>query len=91
MAPDEAVNVPTAAPALTVTEAGAVRLEFEFEIVTTVPPAGAALERVTVQVVEVLGPMLAGLQERADTPRAAIRLTAAVATAPFRPTLMVAG
>jgi hypothetical protein len=91
MALAEAVNVPVAAPALTVTEAGAVRTEFEFEMVITVPPAGAALESVTVQVVGVLGPMLAGLQESEDTPMAAIRLTAAVATAPFRSTLMVAG
>jgi hypothetical protein len=43
------VNVPVVAPAATVTNAGTVNAVLFEEIATTAPPAGAALESVTVQ------------------------------------------
>jgi hypothetical protein len=64
-----AINVVLVAPALTVTEAGEVRVALLFESVTAAPPAGAAFVSVIVHVVEALGPMLAGLQDSDDTPR----------------------
>lgn len=50
MVPAVAVNVPTMAPAATVTEAGTVKFALLLVSVTTSPPAGAVAESVTVQV-----------------------------------------
>ena len=69
------VNVPVVAVAATVTEAGTVNVEFVFDRVTLAPPVGAACVRVTVQVLEELGPRLLGLQDSADTSTGATRLT----------------
>jgi hypothetical protein len=77
-----AANVAVAAPAITVAEAGAVRVALVFERVTAVPPVGAAFDSVTVQVVEAFWPMLAGLQDSDDTLSDPMRLTVAVAVAP---------
>jgi hypothetical protein len=63
------------AAAATVTEAGTVSFALEFERVTLAPPVGAAWVSVTVQVLEELAPMLAGLQDNADTRIGAVRLT----------------
>ena len=77
-----ATNVVLVAPALTMTEAGAVRVALVFESVTAVPPAGAAFDSVIVHVVEALWPMLAGLQASDDTLSEPMRLTVAVPVAP---------
>jgi hypothetical protein len=85
-----AVNLVVTAPALTITEAGAVRVALVFESVTAAPPVGAAFVRVIVHVVEAFGPMFAGLQDSDDTPREPRRLTAAVALALLSVAVIVA-
>ena len=67
------------AAAITVTEGGTLRVELVLERVTRAPPVGAALVRVTVQVLEPLGPRLAGAQASAETSTDATRLTLALA------------
>jgi hypothetical protein len=74
-----AANVVLVAPALTVTEAGAVSVALVFVSVTAAPPAGAAFDSVIVHVAAAFWPMLAGLQDSDDTPREPRRLTVAVA------------
>ncbi len=59
-------------------EAGTVRPLVVFDNVTSVPAAGAALVRVTVQLVEVFELKLAGLQESEDTSAADSRLMVAL-------------
>jgi hypothetical protein len=54
------------AAAGTVTDAGAVSVALLFDRMTIAPPVGAALLRVTVQVLEALGPRLVGLQASAE-------------------------
>jgi len=54
-------------PATTVAEFETVRVALLFVRLTTALPAGAALVRVTVQMVEALGPKLVGLQLNVDT------------------------
>jgi hypothetical protein len=73
------LNVADVAAAATVTEAGTVRVVFEFERVTLAPPVGAAWVSVTVQVLEELAPMLAGLQASDETSTEAARLTVVLA------------
>jgi len=87
MAPVVAVKL--AEVAVTVTEAGMVRFELTeaepvgpelpFVSVTTAPPTGGALVKVTVQVVEAFGPRLVGLQASEETSTEAVRLTLALA------------
>jgi len=79
MAPVVAVKFADVAAAATVTEAGTVSFALEFERVTLATPVGAAWVRVTVQVLEELAPMLAGLQVSEETSTGATRLTVAVA------------
>jgi len=67
------------AEAATVTDAGTVRVALEFERVTLAPPVGAAWVRVTVQLLEELAPMLAGLQASDETCTGATRLTVVLA------------
>jgi len=67
------------APAGTVMDAGTVRVALVFVRVTIAPPAGAAFVRVTVQVVEALGPTLVGLQASEETSTEAVRLTLVLA------------
>jgi hypothetical protein len=57
-----AMKVAEIAPADTVTDAGTLRAELVLVKATMAPPAGAALLRVTVQVVEEMGPRLSELQ-----------------------------
>ena len=78
-----ALKLADVAAAATVTEAGAVRPVLVFVRVTVAPPVGAALVRVTVQVLEVLGPRLAGLQANPDTNTGATRLTPALEELPL--------
>jgi hypothetical protein len=73
------LNVTDVAAAATVTEAGTVRVALEFARVTLAPPVGAAWVRVTVQVLEELAPMLAGLQASDETTTGAARLTVVLA------------
>ena len=63
----------------TITEAGTVNVALEFERVTLAPPAGADWVRVTVQVLEELAPMLAGLQASDETSTDAARFTVVLA------------
>ena len=62
-----ALKVAAVAAAATVTVAGTVRVALVFVRVTLAPPAGAAFVSVTVQVLEALGPRLAGLHASDDT------------------------
>ena len=73
-----ALKVAEVAPAATVTDAGTVSTALVLVSVTTAPPAGATLVKVTVQVLEALGPRLAG-QANDDTSTDATRLTVAFA------------
>jgi hypothetical protein len=74
MAPVVALNVAAVAAAPTVTEPGTVSVALVSVSVTAAPPAGAALVRVTVQVLEAFGPRLVGLQESDDTNTGATRV-----------------
>jgi hypothetical protein len=67
MAVVDALNVAVVAAAATVTDAGTVRKALLSAIVTNMPPAGATLLSVTVQVLEAFCPRLAGLHESDDT------------------------
>jgi hypothetical protein len=73
------LNVADVAAATTVTEDGTVRVVLEFERVTLAPPVGAAWVSVTVQVLDELAPMLAGLQASDETSTGATRLTVVLA------------
>ena len=75
MLPVVAANVLEVDPAVTVNEAGTVNTVFVFVSVTTAPPVGAALVRVTVHVLDPFAPRLLGLHESDDTVIAAVRLT----------------
>ena len=74
-----ALNVAVVAAAATVTEAGTVSVVSVLASVTTAPPVGAAWVRVTVHVVEELGPRLVGLQASEETFTGGVRLMIAVA------------
>ncbi len=80
--PAVAVKVAVVVPAATVTEAVTGSSVLLLESDTDAPPAGAALERVTVQVVTPAEFRLPGLQLRADTNTGAARLMVAVFDCP---------
>ena len=65
--PALAVKVAVAAPAATVTDAGTVNVLLLEERLTTVPPLGAASDRVTVQVEDEADSRVAGLHCSAET------------------------
>ena len=67
------------AAAATVTEGATVSVVLEAERVTLAPPAGAGWVKVTVQVLEELAPMLAGVQVSDETSTEPVRLTVALA------------
>ena len=67
------------APDWTVTDPGAVSVEFVFDKVTLAPPVGAACVRVIVQVLEEFELMLAGVQASEETSTDAARFTVALA------------
>jgi hypothetical protein len=73
-----ALNVAVVAPAATVTDACTVSEALLLASVTLEPPAGAAWERVTVQVLAEFCPRLVGLQVTPETRPGATRLIAAV-------------
>ena len=74
-----ALKVAAVAASTTATDAGTVRVALVLVRVTVAPPAGAAWVRVTVQVLEALGPRLVGLQTSEETSTGATRLTMALA------------
>ena len=78
MAAVVALKVAEVAAAATVTEAGAVSVALVLVSVTAAPPVGAAWVRVTVHVLEALGPRLVGLQVSEET-STATKLTVALA------------
>ena len=78
-----ALNVAEVEPAATVTEVGAVKTPLLFDTVTRVPPAGAALVSVTVQVLEAFGPRLVGLHASAESATEAARFKVTLCEAPF--------
>lgn len=65
--PDLALKVAVVAVAATVTEAGTVKAPLLLASVTSAPPDGAALFRVTVQALVAFGPRLEGAQTNDDT------------------------
>jgi hypothetical protein len=73
------MNLADVAAAATLTEGATVKVALEFDSVTLAPPAGAAWVRVTVQVLEELAPMPAGLQAKDDTSTVAARFTVVLA------------
>jgi len=83
MAAVAAMKLAEVAAAATVTDAGTVSVALLVVRVTVAPPAGAAWDRVTVQVLEELGPRLAGLQTSEETSADATRLMIALADAPL--------
>jgi hypothetical protein len=72
-----ALKVAVVAPAVTVTDVGAVSEALLLASVTVDPPRGAIWVSVTVQVLTALWPRLAGLQATADTRTGASRLMVA--------------
>jgi hypothetical protein len=80
MAPVVAPKVAVGAPAATLTELGMVSIVLLSDSVTLAPPVGAALVKVTVQVLEALGPRLLGTQASEETnTEGATKLTLALA------------
>ncbi len=77
------MNVVDVAVAGTVTDAGAVKVEFEFVMATLAPPLGAALVSITVQIVDEFGPRLLGLQATEETSTEAERLMVVLAALPL--------
>ena len=74
------LKVAEVADAATVMEGGAERVELVLERVTSAPPAGAALVRVTVQALKELGPRVEGLQANEETrAEAAVRVRVVLA------------
>jgi hypothetical protein len=67
------------AAAATATEGATVSAGLELERATLAPPAGAGWVKVTVQVLEELAPMLAGVQVSDETSTEPVRLTVALA------------
>jgi hypothetical protein len=67
--PAVALKVPVVVPAATVTEAGVVSNVLPLDTETAVPPAGAGLVRVTVQLLVAPEARLEGLQPSVDKPR----------------------
>ena len=77
------LKVAEVADAATVTDAGVVRTELLSERVTLAPPDGAAWVKVTVHVLEELGPRLAGLHASEETVVCGARLTVALDDVPL--------
>ena len=73
-----ALKVADRAAAATVTDAGTVSVALVLVRVTAAPPVGAGWVRVTMQVLEELGPRVVGLQASEET-STATRLMAALA------------
>ena len=83
MAAVVALKFAEVAPAATLTEVGVVSTVLLSERAMLVPPVGTALVKVTVQVLEALGPRLLGVHAMEDTRTGATRLTLALAELPL--------
>ena len=83
MAPVFAEKVTDVAAAATVTEAGTVRPALLSVSITLAPPAGAALVRVTVQLLEEFDPRLFGVHVSVETNAGATRLMVALTALPL--------
>ena len=79
MATVVALKLAEVAAAATVTDAGTVSVALGLARVTLAPPVGAPWVRVTVQVLNELGPRLVGLQASEETSTGAVRLMVALA------------
>ena len=79
MAAVVALKVAAVAAGATATDAGTARVALVLVRVTVAPPVGAGWVRVTVQVLEALGPRLVGLQTSEETSTGATRLMLALA------------
>lgn len=78
-----ALNVAEVAEAATVTEAGTVSPELVFDRLMLTPPAGAAWDRVTVQVLEAFGPSVLGVQDSEVTDTGATNVSVLLADLPL--------
>jgi hypothetical protein len=79
-----ALKVAEVAAAATVTDAGTVRVALVLVRVTVAPPpVGAGWVRVTVQVLEELGPRLVGVQASEETSAGETKLMVAVTGSPL--------
>ena len=85
-----ALKVADVAPAATVTDVGVVSDALSLDSATEDPPAGAALVKVTVQVLAAPETRLVGLQATAETRTGATRLMVAVWEELFRVAVTVA-
>ena len=74
-----ALKLTPVAAGATVTDPGTVSVAFVLVRVTVAPLVGAGWVRVTVQVLEELGPRLVGLQAREETSTGATRVIVAMA------------
>src|SRR5271156_3659679 len=90
MAAVVALKLAEVAAAAIMTAAGTLRVALVLVRVTAAPPAGAGWVRVTVQVVEELGPRLAGAQASVETSAGATRLMVELAELPLWAAVMVA-
>lgn len=91
MIPVEMLNVPPAAPATIVTDAGAARPGAALLVnVTTAPPARAGTERLMVQIVLWLDNSVVSVQVSPVTPGRGMRATSAAAWVPFNVAVSVA-
>jgi len=79
MATVVALKLTDVAAEATVTDAGTVSVELVLVRATLTPPAGAGCVRVTVQVLEELGPRVVGLQTSEETSTGAVRVIVALA------------
>jgi hypothetical protein len=79
MAAVVALKVAEVAAVATVTDAGAVSVALVLVRVTVAPPVGAVWDRVTVQVLDELGPRLVGLQVSEETSTDVTRVMVALA------------
>jgi hypothetical protein len=77
------LNVPEVAEAAIVTDVGTVSAELVFDRAMAAPPAGAAVERLTVQVLDAFGPRLVGLQVSEEMSTDVTRLTVVFAELPL--------
>ena len=84
------LNVPEAAEAAIVTDAGTVSAVLLFDRAMRAPPAGAGCDRLTVQVLDAFGPRLVGLQVSEETSTAVSRLMVVFAELPLYVAVMVA-
>ena len=87
-APVLTLNAADVRPAVTVTDAGTVKVAFVLVRVTTALPAGAAFVSVAVQLPDAFAPRLAG-QASDDTSTGATRFTVALAELPLNVAVMV--